>query len=150
MMDCKTVKKSFRIVGIKGSGLYTNFGTEVPKLAEQFLDRLNEVVNSTGKEVAFFEPKRDANHVEGIYYVGIIVNETINEVPVGMELIETTQYYITTRGKMNNISSLHNTLLKWADEHGFKRDLESFIVETYHSMENGEEEVEVYLPILSL
>jgi predicted transcriptional regulator YdeE len=146
-MDCKTVKKSFRVVGIKGSGPYTNFGTDVPKLAEQFLVRLDEIENNSGKEIALFEPKRESNHLVGDYYVGIIVNETIPEVPVGMELIETAHYYITTRGKMNNITNLHSNLLKWANENGLKRNLESYIVETYHPMENGEEEVEIYLPI---
>jgi predicted transcriptional regulator YdeE len=147
MMDCKTVKESFKVVGIKGSGPYTNFGTDVPKLAEQFLVRLDEIENHSGKEIALFEPKRDANHLDGDYYVGIIVNETIKEVPIGMEFIETAQYYITTRGNMNKITNLHSNLLKWADENGLKRNLESYIIETYHPMENSEEEVEIYLPI---
>ena len=99
-VDCRKVKKIFRVVGIKGGGAYANFGTEVPKLAQQFLTRLDEVENHSGTEIALFEPKRDANH-----------------------------------------------LLKWADDQGYKRDLESHIVETYHPMENGEEEVEIYLPI---
>jgi hypothetical protein len=32
-------------------------------------------------------------------------------------------------------------------EQGYKRDLDSYIVETYHTMEGKEEEVEIYLPI---
>jgi predicted transcriptional regulator YdeE len=146
-MDCKTVKKSFRVVGIKGSGPYTSFGTDVPKLAEQFLVRLDEIENNSGNEIALFEPKRDAYHLDGDYYVGIIINETITEVPFGMEFIETAHCYITTRGKIHNIANLHSDLLNWADERGLKRNLESYIIETYHPMENGEEEVEIYLPI---
>ncbi|MFB3170136.1 hypothetical protein P5G62_023810 [Neobacillus sp. 179-C4.2 HS] len=64
-----------------------------------------------------------------------------------MDYIETTQDYVTTRGQINNIGTLHNILLKWADEQGYKRDLESHIIETFHPMENGVEEVEIYLPI---
>jgi predicted transcriptional regulator YdeE len=146
-MDCKTVKKIFKVVGIRGRGPYTNFGTDIPKLAEQFLVRLDEIENNSGKEIALFEPKRDATHLEGDFYVGIIVNEKITEVPVGMEFIETAHNYITTRGKMNNIANLHSNLLKWSDENGLNRNLESYIVEIYHQMENGEEEVEIYLPI---
>ncbi|MEH7010632.1 GyrI-like domain-containing protein [Neobacillus niacini] len=146
-MDCKTVKKTFRVVGVKGSGAFANFSTEIPKLAQQFLDRLDEIENHSGTEIALFEPKRDADHLEGYYYVGVIVNEPLKRVPVGMEYIETTQDYVTTRGKINNIGKLHNILLKWADDQGYKRDLESHIIETYHPMENGEEEVEIYLPI---
>lgn len=146
-MDCNTVKKTFRVVGIKGSGAFSNFGTEIPKLAQQFLNRLDEIDKHSGTEIALFEPKRDADHLEGYYYVGVLVNEPLNKVPVGMDYIETTQDYVTTRGQINNIGTLHNILLKWADEQGYKRDLESHIIETFHPMENGVEEVEIYLPI---
>jgi predicted transcriptional regulator YdeE len=146
-MDCRMVNKIFRVVGIKGGGPYDNFGSEVPKLAQQFLTRLDEVENHAGTEIALFEPKRDANHLEGHYYVGLIVNKTLNDVPFGMDYIETAKFYVTTRGKINNIDNLHNQLLKWLYDQGYKRDLESYIVETYHTMENGMEDVEIYLPI---
>jgi predicted transcriptional regulator YdeE len=146
-MDCKTVKKTFRVVGIKGSGAFSNFGTEIPKLAQQFLNRLDEIDKHSGTEIALFETKRDAGHLEGYYYVGVLVNEPLNKVPVGMDYIETTQDFVTTRGQINNIGILHNILLKWADEQGYKRDLESHIIETYHPMKNSVEEVEIYLPI---
>ena len=147
-MNCRKVKKIFRVVGIKGGGAYANFGIEVPKLAQQFLTRLDEVENHSGTEIALFEPKRDANHLEGHYYVGLIVNEALKDVPDGMDYIEIAQSYVMTRGEIINIDNLHNHLLKWADAQGYIRDLESHIVETYHPMENGEEEVEIYLPIL--
>ncbi|MFJ8067125.1 hypothetical protein ACIQYS_21350 [Psychrobacillus sp. NPDC096426] len=61
--------------------------------------------------------------------------------------MEVSHDYINTRGNITNIGELHRTLIKWAEEQGFQRDLESFIIETYHQMENNEEEVEIYLPI---
>ena len=64
-----------------------------------------------------------------------------------MDYIEIAQSYVTTRGKTINIDNVHNQLLKWADDQGYKRDLESHIVETYHPLGNSEEEVEIYLPI---
>ncbi|MGE6258389.1 GyrI-like domain-containing protein [Heyndrickxia sporothermodurans] len=142
------VKKTFRVVGIKGNGAFANLGTEVPKLSQHFLGRMDEIKDHSGTEIALFEPKRDANHIEGHYYVGLIVNEILTDVPFRMVYIETDQDYVTTRGKINNIGSLHNQLLKWSIDRGYKRDLESYIIETYHPMENGEEEVEIYLPIL--
>jgi len=113
MVDCKQVKKIFRVVGIKGGGAFANLDTEVPKLAQQFLTRLDEVENHSGTEIALFEPKRDANHLEGHYFVGIIVNESLKEVPDGMDYIESAQAYVTTRGKIHKIDKLHNQLLKW-------------------------------------
>lgn len=147
-MEFKQIKKNFKVVGMKNSGVFDDYGTEVPKFAQQFLRRANEIKNSSETEIALYEPKRNDNHLEGQYYVGLIVNETLNEVPTGMEYIETTQDYVNMRGKISDIGKLHKELLKWADEQGFQRDLESYIVETYHQNENSEEEVEIYLPIL--
>ncbi|MCG3418131.1 GyrI-like domain-containing protein [Oceanobacillus jordanicus] len=146
-MECYKVNTIFRVVCLKGVGAYADFGTDVPKLAQQFLTRVDEIENHSGTEIALFEPKRDTNHLEGHYYVGLIVNETSINVPVGMEFIETAQVYVTTRGNILHIENLHKDLLKWSDDQGYKRDLESHIVETYHPLENGEEEVEIYLPI---
>ena len=146
-MECKTVKKIFRIVAQRGNGAFTNFNTEVPKAARKFLVRIDEIKNSSGTEISIFEPKIDKNHLEGIYYVGVVVNQTITEIPPGMDYIELSQVYVTTRGNINNIGSLHNQLLKWTDNKGYKRKLDDYIVETYHPLANGEEEVEIYLPI---
>ncbi|MFC0189575.1 GyrI-like domain-containing protein [Fictibacillus aquaticus] len=146
-MECTKVKKTFKVVGIKGHGVYDNFGHDVPKLAQKFLVRKDEIENRSDTEIALFEPKRDANHMEGHFYVGLMVNETLNTVPEGMDYIEVAQNYVTVRGEISNIGSLHDYLLKWSEENNHKRDLESHIVETYHPMENGKEEVEIYLPV---
>ena len=61
-----------------------------------------------------------------------------------MEYIEATQHYVTTRGKITDVEDLHIHLLKWADEKGLERDLESYIVETYHPIETEVEEVAIY------
>jgi hypothetical protein len=37
--------------------------------------------------------------------------------------------------------------MNWAEEQGYQRDLDSYIIETYHPMEEGGEEVQIYLPI---
>jgi predicted transcriptional regulator YdeE len=146
-MECKKVQKNFRVVGIKGRGAFVDFATEVPKLAQQFLKRLDEIDNCSVTEIALFEPKKDQNHLEGNYLVGVTIKEPLTEVPIGMDYIETDQDYVTTRGNILNIGNLHNHLLNWTEDQGYKRNLEAFIVETYHSMDNGEEEVEIYLPI---
>lgn len=141
------VDQSFKIVGVKGNGAYANFNTEIPKAAQQFLKRLSEIENCSGTEIALFESKKDEKHLKGNYYVGILVNQTPTEIPKGMDFIELDHEYVTTRGNINDIGNLHNYLLEWANEKGYKRNLDKYIVETYHSLENGEEEVEIYLPI---
>ncbi|MDR7080574.1 putative transcriptional regulator YdeE [Neobacillus niacini] len=141
------VKKEFRLVGLKGSGEFVNFGNEVPLLAKQLLSRSNEILNPTETEIALFEPKKDEKHRIGHYYVGLIVSEKLNEVPIGMEYIETNKSYITTRGNISNLGKLHLNILNWAEEQGYQRDLDSYIIETYHPMGEGDEEVQIYLPI---
>lgn len=147
ILECKKVSENFKVVGMKNHGIFANFGSEVPQYAQQFLGRSNEIQIPTETEVALFEPKRDENHLEGHYYVGLIVSETLKEVPAGMEYVEVTHHYLKTRGKITDVGILHKHLNKFADENGYERDLSSYIVETYHPVENGGEEVEIYLPI---
>lgn len=149
MMDCLKLERVFRVVGINGSGAFAEYGIEVPKLAQQLIARKNEIKSHSEIEIALFEPKRDTNHLEGHFYVGLIVNDNLTEVPTGMEYIEVAQEYASTRGRINNLTNLHQHLLKWVEEQGYKRNLESYIIETYHPMINGEEEVEIFLPIHS-
>ncbi|MFS0593184.1 GyrI-like domain-containing protein [Cytobacillus horneckiae] len=141
------VKKEFKLVGLKGSGEFVNFGNEVPLLAKQLLSRSNEILNLVENEIALFEPKKGEEHRIGHYYVGLIVSEKLNEVPTGMDYIETYKSYITTRGDISNLGELHLNLLNWAEEQGFQRNLDSYIIETYHPMGEGDEEVQIYLPI---
>jgi predicted transcriptional regulator YdeE len=146
-MSFRLVKKDFKMVGLKGSGEFVHFGNEVPLLARELLNRSNEIPNPTETEIALFEPKKNDDHTVGHYYVGLIVNEKINEVPVGMDYIETNKSYITAKGNISNVSELHLNLLNWGEEQGYQRDLDSYIIETYHPLGDGEEEVEIYLPI---
>jgi predicted transcriptional regulator YdeE len=141
------VNKEFKFVGLKGTGEFVNFGKDVPLLAKQLLSRSNEIPIPTETEIALFEPKKDEKHMVGQYYVGLVVTEKLNEVPTGMDYIETNECYITARGKISNLADLHLNLLNWGEEHGYQRDLDSFIIETYHPFGEGEEEVQIYLPI---
>ncbi|WP_144510172.1 effector binding domain-containing protein [Bacillus sp. FJAT-22090] len=148
-MGFKKLKKEFKLVGMKNSGAFADFGKEVPRSARQFLKRVDEIKNHTEKEITLYEPKRKEAHMEGRYYVGLIVDGILDVVPPGMEYIEVSGDYINVRGLITDINTLHFSLLKWGEEQGYKRNLDSYIVETYHSIENSEEEVEIYLPIHS-
>ncbi|WP_335485760.1 GyrI-like domain-containing protein [Bacillus sp. JJ1773] len=149
MMECKRVKKDFKVVAMKNRGAFANYGSEVPKLAQQFMSRAGEIQNHSKTEIALYEPKRDENHLEGYYYVGMVVYDALNEVPSGMEYIEISQEYVTTRGRINDVGDLHLQLNKWSDENGYQKNLGSYIIEIYHQIENDIEEVEIYIPIHS-
>lgn len=141
------LKKEFQIVGLKGRGEFINFINEVPLLAKQLSSRSNEILNSTETEIALFEPRKDEEHRIGDYYVGFIVSEKLKKIPTGMDYIETNSFYVTTRGNISNIGELHLNLLNWAKEQGYQRDIDSYIIETYHPFGEGDEEVQIYLPI---
>jgi predicted transcriptional regulator YdeE len=146
-LECKKITKQFSFVGIKSNGAFAAFGTEVPKAARQFMARADEIAQHAGTEIAIFEPKKDELHLDGSYYVGLIVNEVPTDLPSGMDFIELSQEYVTVRGDINQIGSLHSGLMKWAGEQGYRRNPDAYIVETYHPLGNGLEEVEVYLPV---
>ncbi|MCK1998823.1 GyrI-like domain-containing protein [Psychrobacillus psychrodurans] len=148
-MEFKSVKVEFKVVGIKSRGAFENLSIEVPKLAKQLISRSDEIQNHLGIEIALFEPKRGSDHHEGEYYVGLKVKDSLKEVPIGMDFIEIAHDYVSTRGKISNIGNLHSQLLRWAEEQGHTQNFESYIVETYHPIEEGEEEVQIYLPIFS-
>jgi predicted transcriptional regulator YdeE len=148
-MSYTKVVREFKVVGIKGSGEFANFGSDVPLQAKEILKRANEIQNRTDIEIALYEPKRNIEHIVGNYYVGLIVTDKVSKAPSGMEYIETHKAYATTRGTISNVENLHSSLLKWIEEKGYERDLDSFIIETYHPVENREEEVQIYLPIHS-
>ncbi|EOR22231.1 hypothetical protein A499_19131 [Niallia nealsonii AAU1] len=61
-MSIMMVKKEFKLVGLKGSGEFVNYGNEVPLLAKQLLSRSNEILNPTETEIALFEPKKAEEH----------------------------------------------------------------------------------------
>ncbi|WP_427138775.1 GyrI-like domain-containing protein [Psychrobacillus psychrodurans] len=148
-MEFKRVKVEFKVVGIKGRGAFENLSIEIPKLAKQLISRSDEIQNHLGIEIALFEPKKSSDHHEGEYYVGLKVKDSLIEVPYGMDFIEIAHDYVSTRGKISNIGNLHSQLLRWTEEQGHTRNFESYIVETYHPVEEGEEEVQIYLPIFS-
>lgn len=144
----KRINKVFQVVGKKNKGLYSNLASEVPINAQGFMSRIDEIKNHLGVEVSLFEPKKGEDHKEGHYYVGVLVKGKMDEVPSGMEYIEISGEFVSTRGSMTVVSDLYTSLQKWSKEHGYHPTQESYFIEMYHPVEEGEE-VEIYIPINS-
>ncbi|WP_406946015.1 GyrI-like domain-containing protein [Halobacillus sp. SY10] len=142
-----TLKRTFRIVAIKGHGAFENFATEVPDFARQLLHRTREIENHANIEIALFEPKRGEDHLEGHYYVGVLVKDKPSQVPKGMEYLEVSGTYASSRGPIDHVDVLYKEVGEWTYQQQLTRDWLTYIVETYHPTENGED-VEVFLPIL--
>ncbi|MBN9654229.1 GyrI-like domain-containing protein [Halobacillus sp. GSS1] len=144
----QTITHTFRIVGIKGHGAFENFATEVPEFARQLLHRTREIEKQTNIEIALFEPKMGEDHLEGHYYVGVLVKDKPSHVPKGMEYLEVSGTYVSTRGTIDRVDLLYEEAGQWIVEQQLTRDWLSYIVETYHPTENGKD-VELFLPMIS-
>ncbi|WP_409296819.1 GyrI-like domain-containing protein [Peribacillus sp. SCS-26] len=145
-MPFTIVHQTFKSVGIKNRGRFSEFASVVPKNAQKFMSRRDELEDHSGTEIAFFEPKRGEDHLEGGYYVGITATRKPGEVPSGMEYLEITHTYAAARGEISEIGSLHSRLNDWIFEQGRHVNQEAYFVELYFPKEDGEE-VEVYIPI---
>jgi predicted transcriptional regulator YdeE len=142
---CQVVKKEFKVIAMKHKGLYKDYAELVPKAAHQFLQRASNLV---GTEVTVYEPKASESHTEGTFYVGLLVNDESDTLPEGAEFLDIQHTYGMIRGKGTEMDSLYSTLDQWIDGQGYSRDsFKDFIIETYHPVENGSEEVEIYIPI---
>ncbi|WP_166000649.1 GyrI-like domain-containing protein [Bacillus sp. Cs-700] len=144
-MEFKKLERTFKVVGMKHIGEFQNYGNEVPVNAQKFMSRVGEISNHA-TEIALYEPKKSEDQLEGEYYVGIIVHDSIMEVPSEMEYLEVKSEFVATRGKISDVGKLHSKLGEWAKEQGYHMKQDAYMIETYHSVENGEE-VEIYLPI---
>ncbi|WHX42477.1 GyrI-like domain-containing protein [Mesobacillus sp. AQ2] len=142
---CQVVNREFKVIGSKHSGPFENYAQLVPQAAQQFLQRMP---NNEGTEVTVYEPKASNSHVEGIFYVGILVEEKPVSLPEEIEFLEIQHSYGMISGKGNEIGKLYSTLDEWIDGQGYQKELDgSYIIETYHPVENDIEMIEIYIPI---
>lgn len=142
---CQVVTREFKVIAEKHTGLYKDYPELVPKAAHQFLQRAS---NLTGTEVTVYEPKASESHTEGTFYVGVLVNDELDTLPEGAEFLKIKHTYGMIRGNGTEMGNLNSTLDQWIDEQDYTRDtFKDFILETYHPVENGVEEVEIYIPI---
>ena len=142
---CKVVSRDFKVIAMKHQGRFEDYAELVPQAAQQFLKRMPDF---SGTEVTVYEPKSSKSHTEGTFYVGILVDEKPVSMPEEMEFLEIRHSYGMIRGDGKEMGSLYSSLDQWIEKKGYIRDtLKNFIIETYHPLENGAEEVEIYIPI---
>lgn len=144
---CQVVNREFKVIGTKHSGPFESFAQLVPQAAQRFLQRMP---NYEGTEVTIYEPKASNSHVEGIFYVGILVDEIPVSLSEEIEFLEIQHSYGMISGKGNEIGKLYSTLDEWIDGQGYQKELDgNYIIETYHPVENDIEMIEIYIPIHS-
>ncbi|MBT2680207.1 GyrI-like domain-containing protein [Bacillus sp. ISL-35] len=144
---CQVVNREFKVIGMKQNGPFESYAQLVPQAAQQFLQQMP---NYEGTEVTVYEPKSSDSHVEGTFYVGILVEEKPVSLPEGIEFLEIQHTYGMISGKGNEMGKLYSTLDEWIYGQGYQKELDgNYIIETYHPIENDIEMVEIYIPINS-
>lgn len=145
---CKMEKREFRIIGIKNKGSFMDFPRIVPEAALKFKARVNEIENSTDIEVTVYEPQKGPDHLEGTFWVGVLVEDEPAEVPEGMDYLYIEKIYAVNRGLGLDIGKLYVDLEQWILGQEFiPETLDQYIIEMYFPLENGTEEFEIYIPI---
>lgn len=139
------VTKEFKLAGQKNKGLFKDYAALVPQAAHRFLNTAAGIPKA-GNEVTIYEPRRE-NHEEGLFYVGLLVEQQPDSLPEGVEYLEVQHTYAMTRGNGSEIGSLYSGLDRWIAEQSLTRAAhDHFIVEVYYPVSGGEE-VEIYIPI---
>ncbi len=145
---CKVVSKEFQAAVMRNRGLFKDYAELVPKAAQHFLQQAHNIFNRTGLEVSIYERKIGDNHLEGTFFVGLLVNGKAESLPEGMEYIRAENSYAAIRGKVTEMGRLYSDLNQWIGEQGYQYEApEHYIVEVYYPVENDAEDVEVYIPI---
>ncbi|MFD1738875.1 GyrI-like domain-containing protein [Bacillus salitolerans] len=147
-MRCQVVSKEFKVIGMKNKGLYKDFGELVPKAAQIFLSMATNLPNHSGVEVSIYEPPKEKGQADGIFYVGLLVNEEADSVPEGMEYLCIRHEFAMIRGQVSEMGKLYTDLDNWIANQGYQHESpDHYMVEVYFPVENGTEEVEVHIPI---
>ncbi len=144
---CQVVNKEFKVIGMKHNGQFESYAQLVPQAAQKFLQLTS---NYEGTEVTVYEPKASKDHVEGTFYVGILVEEKPVSLPEKLEFLVIQHTYGMISGNGNEMGKLYSTLDEWIGGQGYQKELDgNYIIETYHFIENDIEMVEIYIPINS-
>jgi predicted transcriptional regulator YdeE len=144
----KVVEKTFMVVCEKNRGHFKEYAEAVPKAAQLFLKRESEIPFSSGTEVTVYEQPQQQNQVEGTFYVGVLVDEKVNELPTGMDYLEVQHRYAMTSGKVSEMGTVYSNLDKWIITNNYQyASANNYIIEVYYPVENDVENVEVYIPI---
>ncbi|MFC5406448.1 GyrI-like domain-containing protein [Cohnella soli] len=151
-MEGKITNLSFYAIGYKHSGRFDQYHVLVANAFQDLKTKMNQIPSRTDTTVALYEPQRGPEHVEGFFYVGVIVNEMPEDLPEGSELLSIEGRYASAFGQIKNMASIYDFLGSWIEENGHKQVWpDTLFVERYEfpipEKLTLEEEVEVLLPV---
>lgn len=140
--------RDYKVIGIRHSGLFSEYGKIIPQAMQSLQARKNEIPGETGTEVILYEPKLGDDHIEGYFYTGYLVPESAADIPEGMEYFHLLGQYASVTGDESRMGELYGGLDEWIRNNHLQKDWpKAFIIEVYDK--NHPSEVEICMKIIN-
>lgn len=152
-MEGNVTHLRLHVIGYKHTGRFDQYHILVAKAFQDLKSKLSQIPSRTDTTVALYEPQRGSEHVEGFFYVGVIVSEKPEVTPVGSEYLLIDGLYASATGQIKNMGSIYDYVGSWIQQNGYKPIWpNTLFIERYKlpipDELTLEEEVEVLLPIV--
>lgn len=153
-MEAKKTNCRFHVVGYKYTGRFDQYEKLVGQAFQELKSKLDKIPSRTDTTVALYEPKRGSEHIEGYFYVGVVVDEKPEKLPDGSEHIYVEGTYAGAIGQIKNMGKIYDFVGRWIRDNGYKQIWpDTLFVERYEfpiprDQLTLEEKVEVLLPIV--
>lgn len=143
---------NFHVIAYKHSGRFDQYATLVESAFQELNRKRSQIPTCTDTTVAIYEPRRGPDHVEGFFYVGVIVEGKPMTLPEGSYYMHIEGTYSSAKGQIKDIGKIYESANQWIREHHYEPIWpDGLIVERYESpipdVLTFDEEVEVLLPI---
>ncbi|PYI56922.1 LamG-like jellyroll fold domain-containing protein [Paenibacillus flagellatus] len=138
----KVESREFTAIGIRHGGLFSEYGKIIPQAMQSLQARKDEISGRTGTKVILYEPKRGDDHIEGDFYTGYLVADSVAAIPEGMEYFHLSGRYASVAGDESRMGELYGFLDGWIRDNKLQKDWpEALIVEVYNQDHPSEVEI---------
>lgn len=144
-------KEEIKVIGISGSGTYSQMDT-IPELFNEMKVRLEEVPNQTNDAIII--APFHSRETEFTYYVTTPV-EKVEKVPdgmVGFTIPRKNYVYCSYKGSFKDLENTYRQMLVWMQDYGYDLDdhaLSLKVVKENEFDSEGSMGFELYLPVKS-
>jgi hypothetical protein len=147
VMEATLGYREYKVIGIRHSGLFSEYGKIIPQAMQSLRDREEEIPGRTSTEVILYEPIRGKDHIEGCFYTGYLVTESVADIPEGMDYFHLSGHYASVTGDESRMGELYGFLDGWIRNNQLQKDWpNAFIIEVYDQDLN---EVEICMKIIN-
>ncbi|MGM0885279.1 MAG: LamG-like jellyroll fold domain-containing protein [Bacillota bacterium] len=142
VLEGKVCFREYKIVGMKHSGLFSEYGKIIPQAVQSLQSRVTEIPDQTDTVVILYEPKRGDDHVEGNFFTGYLVKQSVTDIPKGMEYFHLSGQYASVSGHESRMGELYGFLDGWIRKNQYQKDWpNALIIEVYDDVNPSNVEI---------